>query len=179
MSIEFTCEHCGMGIKAPDDAGGRNGKCPHCKGVNYIPRPTSEEELDLVPLDEEEEQRRKTAAARDLAFQRKLLAEKPAPEDRGARKGRGRGESSSGISEHPTLTSKQVTSLVVSFIDAMSSGTLEKADKISAQLSGQRGTVSKILDDLMQDDVSGYGLPAIPKPVLHGFLKQLRSKLKL
>ncbi len=64
MSIEFHCEHCSKLIKAPNEAGGQNGKCPHCKAVNYIPMPQDEaEELPLVPLDEADERRRQPAVS--------------------------------------------------------------------------------------------------------------------
>lgn len=29
--VQFNCEHCGGALKAPDDAGGKGGSCPHCR----------------------------------------------------------------------------------------------------------------------------------------------------
>ncbi|MHC4987580.1 MAG: hypothetical protein ACYTFX_03655 [Planctomycetota bacterium] len=57
MSISLHCESCKKKIKAPDEAGGKWGNCPHCKHRNYIPlpKPDDEPELRLVPLDESEE----------------------------------------------------------------------------------------------------------------------------
>ena len=70
-----------------------------------------------------------------------------------------------------------MTRLVVTFIEAMSQGDLEKAGGLTRQLSGHKQRVGAILDELMTEDLTGYGLPALPRPVLLGFLKQLRLKM--
>ena len=60
MSIELHCPQCGKQIKAPDDAGGRHGKCPYCERKVYIPMPESEiEEIPIAPIDESEVEREK------------------------------------------------------------------------------------------------------------------------
>ncbi len=50
MAIEFHCNFCDKLVKAPDDAGGKKGKCPSCQSVLYIPMPEGTvEEFDLCP----------------------------------------------------------------------------------------------------------------------------------
>lgn len=187
MPIEIHCTHCNHLIKAPDEAAGKMGKCPHCQGVNYIPRPvTEDEELDLAPIDDAEEQRRKKAAMEDAAFQRRLLHERSIPgESSGkptARAGsaaapgaRRTGDAASASTS--AVTSKEVALLIVRFVDAMSAGKLEQADEFAAQLAKHKNAALIALDEIARDDSNAYGLPVLPRPVLIGFLKQLRSRL--
>ena len=37
MTISFHCAHCGKKMEAPDDAGGKWGKCPRCHNKLYVP----------------------------------------------------------------------------------------------------------------------------------------------
>lgn len=37
MPIKVTCEKCGGVLHAPDDAGGKKGRCPNCQNVLPIP----------------------------------------------------------------------------------------------------------------------------------------------
>ncbi len=58
MSIELHCPKCQKLIRAPDEAGGKRGKCPYCKGSMYIPMPVSDDDvIPLAPIDPEEERR--------------------------------------------------------------------------------------------------------------------------
>ncbi|HPF40855.1 MAG TPA: hypothetical protein P5081_13950 [Phycisphaerae bacterium] len=186
MSIEFHCEHCNKVVRAPEDAGGRPGKCPHCEGTNYIPRPDSGE-IPLEPLDEAFERHRKESAAEDFAYQRRIMADRAAPGEptRAGRAGLGRSTSDSGRYERSApvpagdiLSDKQISSLIVSFISAMANGALDKADEISSRLKPSATKVSAVLDDMLSaENIAGYGLPTLPKPVLNGFVKQLRAKI--
>lgn len=188
MSIEFHCEHCNMVVKAPDDAGGRPGKCPHCQGTNYIPSPEAGE-IPLEPLDERFEQHRKQSAAEDFAYQRRIMSDRSMPGEggRGGRTGTGRSggarpnggvDRSAGAEPAEVLSDKQISSLIVSFIGAMAGGSLPKADEISRRLKPNAAKVNGILDDMLSsENIAGYGLPTLPKPVLNGFVKQLRAKI--
>ena len=177
MAIDFHCEHCGKLVKAPEAGGGRSGKCPHCQGVNYIPTADADAgELPLAPLDTGYERHRRQAAAEDAALQRRLLADRASPRETGGMKGVRRPDLSP-TSSPPTMSRKQLTSSIVSFITAMSKGDLDKADKLVGQMSGNRAQAAGILDAMMTEDLTGYGLLPLPRPVLVGFLKQLRMKL--
>jgi len=177
VTIQLHCEHCGKLIQAPESAGGRSGKCPHCQGMNYIPLPAEQEsgELPLAPLDEAFERHRKQAAAEDMAVQRRVWNE----QDPSRKKDRRSGvrQTDADLASSSTQSRKQLTAMVVSFIEAMSRGDLELARKRTAQLAGQKAEVLQVLDELVSDDLNTYGLPTLPRPVLVGFMKQLRSKL--
>lgn len=174
MAIEFHCEHCNHLIKAPDDAGGRTGRCPHCHNAAYIPRRDDEGEIDLAPLDEDDEAKRRKAAMEAAAYQRSLLHERNVPGEKGGKPAAGGKPGAPGTFTSPT---KHITTLIVAYVEAMSSGKLEKADSVFEELRPQKATVVSILDEMARDDLGMYGLPALPKPVLMGFLKQLRQKL--
>ena len=178
MAIEFHCEHCNRLIRAPKSEAGQPGKCPYCKGRNYIPLPSDETgELSLAPLDEDYERHRRRAAAEDAATQRKLLQERDTSRTKRGRPPLHRPAVSGSASPAPTtLSHKQLTTSIVEFIEAMSSGTLDKAEKISTRLAPHRAAVNQILDDMLTQDLAGYGLPTLPRPVLLGFLKQLRAR---
>jgi len=176
VAIEFHCEHCNHLIKAAAETAGRTGKCPYCGAETYIPLPEDEEEaeLKLEPVDEEFEQHRKQAALEDAQYQRKLLKEKAAPEERPPAKG----ESPAAAPRGPQRpSSKQVVGLIVQYLEAMSSGQLQRAEALVSELTKDKATTATILEGMEMDDMAGYGLPPLPRPVLIGFLKQLRSKL--
>lgn len=177
MTIQLHCEHCGKLIQASESVGGRSGKCPHCQGMNYIPLPAKGEggELPLAPLDEEFERHRRQAVAEDMDVQRRLWHEQDSSR-KTDRHGSVR-QTDADLAPPPKHSRKQLTALVVSFIEAMSRGDLEKADGLIAQLANQKAEVFQVLDELVSDDLNTYGLPVLPRPVLVGFMKQLRSKL--
>lgn len=176
MAIEFHCEHCNHLIKAAAANAGQTGKCPYCGVETYIPRPVEEDgELPLAPLDEEFEQHRREAAMEDAAYQRKLLEDRAEPGEKAQRKKQPVAEAASAKPEKGSL--KQVTKLVVQYLEAMSAGQLDRAAVFIRELSKSKAQLPPILEDLEIGDLTGYGLPAMPRPVLLGFLKQLRAKL--
>ncbi|MFH1420335.1 MAG: hypothetical protein ABII12_18840 [Planctomycetota bacterium] len=182
MSIEFHCEHCNQVIKAPAEVAGQTGTCPHCKGATYIPRPRDDDEggeLALAPLDEDEERRAQQAAKEAAALQRRLLKEQATPgETKPMRR-----DAHPPVAPKPKLdpkpksSSKQLNGMIVSYIEAMSTGRLDRAEELVRALSRHAPDVSRILDAMETDDLSAYGLPPLPRPVLSGFVKQLRMKL--
>jgi len=176
VAIEFHCDHCRHIIKAPDETAGRQGKCPHCGGVNYIPRPfsTDEAELDLAPLNDEDEKKRQRASKEDAAYQWKLLHEKSIPGDM---PGKGVKRPSGGVTPAPVSPSKHIASLIVRFVEAMSGGKLPQADEVAQQLTKTRTQALAMLDEMASEDLTAYGFPTLPRPVLQGFLKQLRGRL--
>lgn len=178
MGIQVHCEHCRQTIIAPDDSGGKSGKCPHCGGAVYIPMPAEgdEGELSLAPIDEEAERRERKAAQEARALQYQLLHEQGVPGEPSSRKNVRLSDSTAPASAG--LPVKELNRLVVHYVEAMAGGKLDEAEKIIARLTGQRLQVLTILDNLATEELSAYGLPALPRPVLLGFLKQLRSRLQ-
>lgn len=183
MPIEFHCEHCNKIIRASEAEAGQMGKCPHCKGRNYIPRSIGDDagEIPLAPLDMAEERRRERSAAEDAAIQMKLLRDKARDRDAAGPKPfkridvPGPGSGTPPAADRPSK--KHLAGAIVSFIEAMSTGNLDKAEKLTAQLLEDRRSAATVIDEMMSEDLSAYGLPPLPRPVLIGFLKQLRGRL--
>ena len=182
MPVEFHCEHCGKHVKAPSEAAGRKGKCPHCQAVCYIPSPPDEiEELPLAPLDDAEEQQRKRALEETARLQHALLHDRATPADTAATSGRpvagaarpgARAESSS-----LGMPVAELQQLVAAFVSAMSEGQLERADRVAARLQGERDQVLAIVERISSSDTTSTAMPNLPRPVMLGYLKQLRARL--
>lgn len=195
MAIEFHCEHCNHLIRATEAEAGRMGVCPHCKGRNYVPRAEAElGEIPLAPLDESEELRRQRSAQEDAALQLKLLKERSRDRDAGGKpafkrpdglptESAGSGHSGSRASTTDSgvfatgSSKKHLASLIVAYVESMSSANLEKAEKLAGQLGAERRSASLLIDEMLTEDLAGYGMPALPRPVLLGFLKQLRGRM--
>ena len=140
--------------------------------MNYIPAPADEGEIPLSPIDDADENRRQQITMEDAAYQRRLLHERALPIDTGKADLRRPG------SPPPAPpSSKVLAGLIVKYVEALSAGHLEQAEEVAGQLSRQKSAAMNLLDELMGEDLSAYGLPILPRPVLMGFLKQLRSKL--
>lgn len=174
MTIEFHCEHCNHLIRASSENAGQTGKCPHCGVETYIPRPVEDEELPLAPLDEEFEQHRLRAAREDAEYQRKLLKEQAVPGEKPRRRGEAPVATARG---EEGISSKQLVRVIVEYLEAMSGGRLEQAEKLIGDLRRNKPAALAILDAMEMENLAGYGLPALPRPVLVGFLKQVRAKL--
>jgi hypothetical protein len=178
MIIEFHCEHCAKIVKAPPDAGGRRGKCPHCGGLTYIPLPVEDTgELELAPFDEAEEARQKNAIMEAAALQQRLLRERSIPGEPPGKGARGQTSSPSVPSSSSAPSGKALSAMIVSFVESMSTGKLDRAEELVQELSRHREKAKVLLDEMSGEDLAAYGMPALPKPVLLGFLKQLRAKL--
>ncbi len=70
-----------------------------------------------------------------------------------------------------------VKSLVVAFVESMAAGQLDRADQIVAQLKPASDQVNRIIAEVASDQLATAEMPAVPRPVLMGFLKQLGSRL--
>lgn len=178
MAAEFHCEHCSKLIKAPEGRGGRRGKCPFCGSATYIPASTEDEgELGLVPLDPDEERRRHEAMQEATAAYSRLLQERPKPGDKAGREGSPKARQRSSDRE-AALTEKDAARLVVGYIEAMSAGRLDEAEKLTTRLARDKSQARAVLDGMAGEDLASYGLPALPRPVLLGFLRELQTRLR-
>ncbi len=176
MAIEFHCEHCNHLIKASLEVAGQTGKCPRCGVETYLPRPVEEdEELPLEPLDEEFERHRRQSAQEDAAYQRKLLQEQAIPGEKRRPRTGSSTESTPGGAEQ--ASSRRLVKQVVAYLEAMGNGQLEQAEELAKELAKNKTATAAILDGMEADDLAGYGLPTLPRPVFLGFLNQLRTRL--
>jgi len=183
MPVEFHCEHCGKLVKAPSEAAGRKGKCPHCQVVCYIPMPPEEiEEIGLAPLDDAEELKRKRALEETAKLQHALLHDRATPADTAAGPG---GRATAGgtrpiarpESSNLGMPVAEVEQLVAAFVSAMSEGQLERADRVAGRLQAERDQVISVVERISSAETTSVAMPTLPRPVMLGFLKQLRAKL--
>lgn len=181
MPVEFHCEHCGKQVKAPSEAAGRKGKCPHCQAVCYIPSPPEEiEEIGLAPLDEADEMKRRRALEETAKLQHALLHDRASPDGGGASGRPVPGAARPGARAEPSnlgMPLAEVEQLVAAFISAMSEGQFDRADRVAGRLQNERDQVIAIVERLSSGEASSIALPSLPRPVMLGFLKQLRAKM--
>jgi phage FluMu protein Com len=174
MSIELHCPQCQKLIRAPDEAGGRRGKCPYCKNSVYIPTPSDEvEEIALAPLDEDEERRAKEErrdslrhyAAVDKAKDSKLPA----------------GEAAASADGPPPVSPVgEVVDVAVeteTYIFAMRDSKLEAAEAAATRLKRVGPRARDYVQGLLVDEMPPQ-YENVPAPVVQGFLKALLSRLE-
>lgn len=166
MAITFRCEHCHKSINAPDDAGGKRGKCPYCKQSTYIPAPVDDEELyDLAPVDEEAEKKEREFQKQLFEKERDLIAERG-------------GDSSAPLEHKEDLSSEDLHHLVVNYCLDMYGGKLDRARKHVQDLKKYRYTGLQAVEDFQTGKAEEPVLDQVPEKLREGFLKQLREELK-
>jgi len=166
MAITFRCEHCHKDVTAPDGAGGRRGKCPYCQQSTYIPAPIADEDiLPLAPVDEEDE-RRQEAEAR--AAREQDLALIDSGED---------GATGPPLEHRDDLTPEDLHHFVVNYCLDMANSNLERAAVHAAKLKGFGSMGRQAVDDLLADEMPDPVLASFPRPLILGFLKQLREEI--
>lgn len=181
MAIEFHCNYCGKQVKAPDEAGGKKGKCPSCQKVLYIPMPESEiEEFDLAPIDETEEQRKRQMEEQALATQRALLKEKQAAPEGATPKG---GHVDLPAPPPPldmgeeTVISEDVEFLIIEWVRSMADGDLGDADRSMMQLRKDKPAAKQKVTNMAMQELPPAALEDVPRPVLNRYFKMLRDQL--
>ena len=179
MPVEFHCEHCGKVIKAPNEAAGKKGKCPACHNICYIPTPPEEiEELPLAPLDDGEERRRQKALEETAKLQYTLLHEKAAPGEAGGRPVAGAARPGARHEPPPLgMPMAEVQQLVAAYVSAMSESQLDRAERVAARLEAERDQVLAVIEKISSGETTSVAMPTMPRPVMLGFLKQLRGRL--
>lgn len=172
MSIELHCPQCSKLIKAPDNAGGRYGKCPYCERRVYIPVPPEErDEIGIAPVDENEEERERRLRQEAIALESELAHESPRAPAEGAAPG-GRGE--------PRETAGEVVDLageVKRFLVSMRDSKLEKADAAVARLKRAGQRARDYVQGMMVDEMP-LEVDNVPPPVVKGLLKSLLGQLE-
>lgn len=172
MSIELHCTKCGKLIKAPDEAGGRRGKCPYCKESVYVPMPHDDsEEIRIAPIDEDEERRARELRRESAGYIASVGHEtgSPGPADAA--------ETYDSVGSAPLPGEVvDVSAEVEAFIVAMRDSKLDEADETAARLksagSGAADYVQGLILDEMPPQVEG-----VPPPLVKGFLKNLLDRL--
>jgi hypothetical protein len=166
MPIKLHCDHCGKKIEAPDNAGGKWGKCPACHNKVYVPEPHSmEEPLKLAPIDETEEERAERLRREALEMTRDILEDSQIP-DEPRETGKPAEISEQKLNEH-----------IITYLRQMADGDLDNAHKTAERIVPHRAKTIAILDQLAGDDAPDPALEDIPEQVLSGLIRNLRTRI--
>ncbi|MBU0717054.1 MAG: hypothetical protein KJ749_02300 [Planctomycetes bacterium] len=167
MSIELHCTRCSKLIRAPDEAGGKRGRCPYCKESVYIPMPPEEgEEFKLAPIDEAEEQRARQLRREAIGYAASVDHETATPPDGAA----------GGVPAPPPGEVIDLAAEVNAFLVAMRDSRLEDADAVVATLSKAGNRARDYVEGLSVDEMPPE-IENLPPPLVQGFLKALVSRL--
>jgi hypothetical protein len=166
MTITFHCEHCGKKIEAPDDAGGKWGKCPSCQNKLYVPGLDSDEELKLAPIDKGDQAKQKQLLAETYELTQDILLEREVPNELGE-------------VDTPAIgtSDKELTKNIVVYLRQMADGNLDQAERIANSIAPSGGRALKILDEIALSEMPEPELADIPQQVLSGLIRTLRSKI--
>jgi len=171
MSISFHCEHCGKKIEAPDNAGGKWGKCPACRHKVYVPAPEPEqEELKLAPVDEQAERRRKELVAEETKLRTDILKETDIPNDTPEKP-------QETAAAAGTLSDTELNESIITHLRLMADGELDRAEDEVSLITACGSRAIKILDKIALSEMPEPALADLPPQVLSGLIRNLRSSI--
>lgn len=176
MPIEFHCHHCGKGIKAPDNAGGKQGKCPSCGGPVYVPSPPEAiEDIPLAPLDESEEKERQRRDREARAVQESILHERNAPAEGASTQRAGGGAPA----RRPTraVSAADLREAVIQCVRALADSNLQKSEACMEMLKGSPTATKEIVQGMSVDAMPPGELSDVPPKLYQGFLRSILSQL--
>ena len=173
MSIDIHCPQCEKLIRAPDNAGGKYGKCPYCETKVYIPALDEGGEIPLAPLDEEEERRERELIRESVRYAAAFDKEsdKLPPEGAAPRGGGGRQ-----VHEPPPGEVIDIGDEVEAYVMAMRDSKLDDAERVIRTLKSAGARAADYVEGLMLDPAPPP-LGNVPKPLMMGFLKSLLGRL--
>lgn len=168
MSISLHCESCKKKIKAPDEAGGKWGHCPHCKHRNYIPLPKSDDEpeLRLMPLDEDEETKRERLLRETKNLTKEILSENALPDE----------ETVPAVHAR-TANEKEIIKECILYLRQMADGELGAAEYTFSQLKKNKKPVLRILASMARTEQPEPELADLPTGILQGLIRDISTKL--
>ena len=166
MAISFHCQSCKQKIKAGDDAGGKWGKCPHCNIKCYIPLPpaTKDEELRLLPLEEDNE----------LTYQQQMremqnltinILQETSDDDEAV-----------GLKFSPE-EKKQLYKNIIMYLKLMADGELGQAEQLVGKISRFNMHAKEAIAEMHRAQQPEPELAEIAPAVLKGMMKNLVSQL--
>jgi hypothetical protein len=170
MPITFHCTHCRKKIEAPDNAGGKWGKCPACHNKVYVPSPPSDEdELKLAPIDENEEEKKRQLMAETYSLSRRILEERETLQS-------GEGPKPA-VRPASSMSEKQLTKNIILYLRLMADGDLEEAQSTENLITPYGSRAIAILDAIAISQMPEPELADIPPQVLSGLVRTLRAKI--
>jgi hypothetical protein len=173
MSIKFHCDHCGKKIEAPDNAGGKWGKCPSCHNKLYVPSlNTDDEELKLAPIDTSAKEREKQLMAETYKLTQDILQERVIPEG-----GADATELDDTAEMAFGMSDTELTKYIIKYLRQMADGELAEAQRIEALIEPHRAQAVGILDRIAQSEVPEPELADVPRQVISSLVRTLRSEI--
>ena len=166
MTISFHCDYCGKKIEAPDDAGGKWGKCPRCHNKLYVPSADTGEELKLAPIDETDETKQQRLMAETYKLAQDILLEKETP-----------AESANAAPTGSKMSNKELTKNIILYLRQMAGGELEQAEATAELIMPSAKKAAKIIDEIALSEMPEPELADVPQQVLSGLIRTLRSKI--
>ena len=163
MTISFHCAHCGKKIEAPDNAGGKWGKCPRCHNKLYVPGADTGEELKLAPIDESNEAEQKQLTDETYELARDILLEREVPAD-------------AGLPAYE-MGEKELTKNIILYLRQMADGELEQAEATAESIMPSARKAAKIIDEIALSEMPEPELADVPQQVLSSLIRTLRSKI--
>jgi hypothetical protein len=170
MSITFHCEHCGKKVEAPDDAGGKWGKCPGCHNKVYVPSKEGEDELRLAPIDDEEEKKRRELFKETVRLRQDILSETDLPPEEGTL-------TKNQAAKPGVLSDGELLTTIIAYLRQMADGELDEAGRTAKAvlLNGERAI--KFLERIALSEIPEPELADIPQNVLARLIKTLRNQI--
>ncbi len=165
MSISFNCPRCKKKIKAPEKAGGKYGKCPHCNYPCYIPAPPDENEpeLKLAPIDEKDEVQYGEMMRKAYNMTQNILHERAddAPDDE----------------PQGAMDKRELPKTIIMYLRMMADGRLEQAERMAAKIKRYAPSAKQILKKMTRAERPEPELADIPPKLLMGLIKNLNDTL--
>lgn len=185
MPIDVHCNHCGKHVRAPDDAGGKHGKCPSCHQTVYIPTPADQiETMVLEPVDGDFERRKKQLAHETAQLTGKILRDRDGlgPEKPGDRAERlaaaeraAAGAAIRQAAQIPTATPAEVLDMVIRYAVSVANGNMSETERLEGEIRNNMRLAEDAIQRLVVDEMPPAQLAKIPRPVLVGIFKKLRE----
>ena len=173
MPIKFHCDHCGKKIEAPDNAGGKWGKCPSCHNKLYVPNLNpDDEELKLAPIDTSAKEREKQLMAETYRLTQDILQERVVPEG---------GTDTDDLDDTAEMvfgmSNTELTKFIIKYLRQMADGELAEAQRIEAIIEPHSAQAVSILDKIAQGEVMESELADVPQQVISSLVRTLRSEI--
>ncbi|MDD5135505.1 MAG: hypothetical protein PHP01_08860 [Phycisphaerae bacterium] len=163
MSISLHCECCKKKITAPDNAGGKWGKCPYCSHKCYIPLPASEdEEVKLAPIDENEETQYKQMMRETYHVTETLLQQVDEPPEPG---------------QEANIDEKTLTVRIIKYLAMMARSSFDEAQAAENKIFPYRKQAKRILENMLREGKPEPELADIPEKLLAGFIRNMLAKM--
>ena len=168
MTIVFHCEFCNKKIEAPDNASGKNGKCPGCHKRVHVPSIEGDEELKLAPIDKEEQQRQQELLAETQILAQSILKERAAPD----------GPSQpAAAAKTREISDDALMRNIISYLRQMSDGELGVAAQTVKSITPYGMQAIGLIDEVALSDIPDPKLADIPQQVLSNMIKDLRRQV--